>query len=563
MIKGFFSKKVFLFVFLVIAFCPRESWAANRYWIGGTGNWSDTAHWSNMSGGAGNQSVPGSSDKAFFDGSSGGGTCTVDQTVNVRGLDMQSGNTTTLSQGANSFTVGTGNAAFTGGTFTGGSSTIDVNGTFTVNGAGFTSTSGTMFCAKAFTFSSGTFTHNSGTVEFDTNNLTISPGSAIFNNVTFNANKTFTISSGQTLTVNGTLNLTDGTVNTGTLGSKGAINLATTFDGGSATLDISGTSAQTFTGGGSASTGECPAVNINKSSGTLTLASTIRTGSDWTYTQGTVDAGSSTVVFADNNLSITGSMNFNHLTFDSGGANKTVTIGAGTTLTVTGTLSLTNYTINGGTLAPEGNVTVGASADGGTTSLSLTATGDQTITGNSGGDFQDNLTINKSSGTVTLTGTCTGIQNITVTAGTLDFDGGFTYTIDNTDTIAVVSGAAINFTGSSGSLVTLKSDQNNSAWTLNVNTGATYQADFVDVKDSNATGQDIFASNSTDNGGNTNWFFVPGTLTSTDVEPDSLSAGAEGLVTISFTTANVIPINGLIVIDFPSGFDGTGSDTLS
>lgn len=51
---------------------------ANRYWVGGTGSWSDTSHWSTTSGGTGGASVPGSSDSAILDGNSGGGTVTID-----------------------------------------------------------------------------------------------------------------------------------------------------------------------------------------------------------------------------------------------------------------------------------------------------------------------------------------------------------------------------------------------------------------------------------------------------------------------------------------------------
>ena len=43
---------------------------ANRYWIGGTGSWSDTAHWSTSTGGTGGASVPTSSDNVYFDANS-------------------------------------------------------------------------------------------------------------------------------------------------------------------------------------------------------------------------------------------------------------------------------------------------------------------------------------------------------------------------------------------------------------------------------------------------------------------------------------------------------------
>ena len=52
---------------------------AARFWVGGTGTWdaSDTTHWAATSGGAGGASVPTTNDTVTFDGSSGGGTCTL------------------------------------------------------------------------------------------------------------------------------------------------------------------------------------------------------------------------------------------------------------------------------------------------------------------------------------------------------------------------------------------------------------------------------------------------------------------------------------------------------
>ena len=45
--------------------------SATRYWVGGTGNWSDIAHWSIASGGGAGASVPATDDDVFFDASSG------------------------------------------------------------------------------------------------------------------------------------------------------------------------------------------------------------------------------------------------------------------------------------------------------------------------------------------------------------------------------------------------------------------------------------------------------------------------------------------------------------
>src|SRR5439155_10886565 len=93
-----------------------------------------------------------------------------------------------------------------------------------------------------------------------------------------------------------------------------------------------------------------PLVVINKPSGTLTLAGTIRTANNWTYTAGTLDPGTSTVVFAGG--TITGSHSLNAVDL-----RATTSIAAGTTLTVTGSTTLTTGSLNGtGTLAAQGAV---------------------------------------------------------------------------------------------------------------------------------------------------------------------------------------------------------------
>lgn len=63
---------------------------ANRFWVGGTGNWdaSTTTNWSDTSGGAGGFSVPTSADDVFFDASSGAGTVTVTATANCQNLNF-------------------------------------------------------------------------------------------------------------------------------------------------------------------------------------------------------------------------------------------------------------------------------------------------------------------------------------------------------------------------------------------------------------------------------------------------------------------------------------------
>ncbi len=62
---------------------------ASRFWVGGTGTWdsSTTTNWAATTGGAGGQSVPVAGDAVTLDGSSGGGTVTVNHaTLNVASI---------------------------------------------------------------------------------------------------------------------------------------------------------------------------------------------------------------------------------------------------------------------------------------------------------------------------------------------------------------------------------------------------------------------------------------------------------------------------------------------
>lgn len=60
---------------------------ADRYWTG-TGNWADAANWAATSGGAGGAGAPTASDNAYFNASSGSGTCTVAALSDCNSLDF-------------------------------------------------------------------------------------------------------------------------------------------------------------------------------------------------------------------------------------------------------------------------------------------------------------------------------------------------------------------------------------------------------------------------------------------------------------------------------------------
>lgn len=217
---------------------------ANRYWVGGTGNWDNasTAHWSATSGGAGNASIPTSADDVFFDANSGGGICTlITATAVCKSLTCTGFN----------------------GTITGTTVAIDVYGNFTLAvGMAWTVTTGITFKGSGTLTTAGISIlgtiNSSGTVTITLGDNLISTGSSVGvgTNGTFNANN-FNITC-VSFTVNGTTGATilmgSGLwtlTGTGTVwDTGGATGLSVT--GSSASIKITNTSAAnvTFAGGG-------------------------------------------------------------------------------------------------------------------------------------------------------------------------------------------------------------------------------------------------------------------------------------------------------------------------
>jgi len=435
-----------------------------RYWIDTDGgNWNDIANWSTTSGGAGGSSVPVSTSDAIFDGN-GNGDCTVDATVNVKGLFM-AGYSGTITQGAYTVTVGTDGMSIGSGTLNGSASAVTLSGAFTMTGGTWTLGAQTVTVAgSAWTYVGGTLdaTTNGSTVKFTTTSTIL--GSMTFGGLEFNAavtNQTNTIGSASvptTLTVNGTLTSSGGSsrtviLNTGNtdtalsnINAKGNITVTNTSNnngGGSAIITINGTEDQTLTGSGVINQGKLPNIVINRTSETagkkLFLKSTISVAGNWTYTAGTVDtiANANTVVFTYTST-ILGSMTFNDLEFFAAVSGQTNTIGSPTiptTLTVNGILTLSGpiraLILNTGNtdtaisnIDAKGNIiiTLVNSDGGGSAIITINGTEDQTLTGSgtaSQGDLP-NVTIAKDTGTLTLASVISVAGAWTYTSGTVD-----------------------------------------------------------------------------------------------------------------------------------------------
>ncbi|MGZ6379047.1 MAG: hypothetical protein ACXWO2_10920, partial [Candidatus Limnocylindrales bacterium] len=334
---------------------------ATRTWtgLGPSNNWNDALNWSG-------NAVPGAADVATFDGTSSK-NATINVAANVLGVTIAAGYGGTITQAAGiAVTVGATGFSQAAGAFAGGTAAITVNGPFSISGGAYASTNGTLSVSGAYTHTlGGTFAPAAGTVAFTGGVATIDVAvSETFNNLTFSAGAK-TVTAGETLVATGALTLTGGSINTGTVAAQGAISQASTFGGGTGTLLINGAGAQTFTGAATIGAGALPLLVVNKPSGTLTLAGTIRTASNWTYTAGSLDPGSSLVVFAGG--TVTGSHGLNNVDL-----RATTSIAAGTVLTASSSVALTAGSLNGtATLEAQGDVNQALGYGGGAATLLL------------------------------------------------------------------------------------------------------------------------------------------------------------------------------------------------
>ena len=261
-----------------------------KTWGGGsnvppTGVWNVGANWTG-------DTVPTNTDLVNFD-STAVTNCVVDVSVDVAGFDIGTTYTGTISQGANLVTIGTLGFNQTGGTFTGGISTIDVNGDFAVGNAVFTSTSTTLSISEDFSITgTAAFMHNSGTLQIQGSiSSDFNPNESTFNNLHFTkiTGPSSTVTLLNSFTVLGTLSV-DKTDSddfviqpsmSGTLSLQGDLLLANTSGAGSIVFGSSNWLLN-FAGGVNHSVLQtsgtfASSIQVNKSGGILSLDSNFAT----------------------------------------------------------------------------------------------------------------------------------------------------------------------------------------------------------------------------------------------------------------------------------------------
>lgn len=147
--------------------------SVSRFWVGGPGNFPDTAHWSATSGGPGGATAPTAADSVTFDAASGGGTVTATAPINVGSITFGAFTGTINTNGQ---TVTAGSISGTGTatrTFNITNSTLNITGTgsvwnfTTVTGLTFTSTGSTINISG-----NGARTLNFGATAYATVNVT-------------------------------------------------------------------------------------------------------------------------------------------------------------------------------------------------------------------------------------------------------------------------------------------------------------------------------------------------------------------------------------------------------
>ncbi len=388
-------KSLYFIVCGIFIFISNSGYSATRYWVGGTGNWTQaSAHWASTSGGspaAGN--LPTSSDDIIFDSNSGTGTVTVNSAVTVVSISFSSScsaitmdvtsNTTSVTSTASGVGVvissgGSGTLKLSGGTLTitnnlwvsGGtlqlnSGTLNVNSFDATGTVGLILTGGTVNCAGAtinigdytnevLSLNSGTLSVSSGTINIRTEFYTLG-GTFNLSGGTMNVNVSSTSQRFYSFSMfNTTYNLTGGVIDIKNVASSGiqavwidASNSPGTLSGGIIRMSVAN-GHYTF----EAAT-RIYSLEINHSAYTCTLVyNNLNLAGNFTLTAGTFDVSTY-------DISVAGNWTFTAGTFNSN--SRTVTFNGSSAQQITGASASTFYNLtlnnsNGLTLSPSAGI---------------------------------------------------------------------------------------------------------------------------------------------------------------------------------------------------------------
>lgn len=298
--------------------------AASRYWVGGgaSTNWDATGNtnWAATSGGAGNQTVPGSGDDVFCDGNSGAGTSTLNTTFTIKSFD-----------------------------FTGCTLSLIANAALTVAGSGVTAkfSAGMTYSGSSRSI---TFTGTSGTNLFTTAGQNLSL-------LVQNGTGGTTQQQDDLVSINATLTMDAGTWDTGT---DRLVSVATLTTGGARTGTIKLNASTVLLGATAGFTATAANLTIVAGTSHITLTSATATGKTITWTGQTLYdveiTGAGTGIWTT-----VGGVTLHSLTLSRTNA-KSLTIAPGTTITIGGTWASTvNYVkLRSGT--PSSTYTISAAA---------------------------------------------------------------------------------------------------------------------------------------------------------------------------------------------------------
>ncbi|OVE73626.1 hypothetical protein BVX93_01170, partial [bacterium B13(2017)] len=358
------------------------NWDPDGYWTNGnaTGIWSDPLNWAGLGG-----ATPGAGDHVYLDGTSSTPSL-IDAafTGTIYYLIIDTGYASTLTTARDLTII---------------DDFVQVTGTFDVNN--------NISVGADINITGGTFNHNAGVLTLDTSvSRNIWPGATTFNDVTISAGSFANIDIGGTLDVDGDLTITQVRDLTGGIISVEG-NVITTdtniWNGaGDTIIRFDGNNNQTLSASGGS--GAISGIEINKTGNTLTIQDNIMIDdAGFTYTQGTVDTGTSMITFIGDSTIDSGPVIFNDVTFDASTFSPITITGV---MDIDGDLTIVEARdFSNGIISVEGDVTTTDTDTwfgAGDTVLRFDGNNDQTLSASGGSGAIPGLEINKTGNTLTI-----------------------------------------------------------------------------------------------------------------------------------------------------------------